>query len=300
MKIALTGGTGFLGRYIVRELLGRNYSVKAWRRASSCLDDISSDVEWINGELNNSEATAALLDGVDAVVHSGLYRVGDSFRGGVGDILDFLERNFLGSIRLMEEAYSRGIEKFIFISSCAVHEVILEDRPLDEAHPLWPQSHYGAHKAAIEKFVHSYGFQKQFKICAIRPTGIYGLAYPLERSKWFDLISAVARGESVDCTRGGKEVHAADVAKAVGLLLEQDFSPGEVYNCYDRYVSEYEVAEIAGKLTNSGAVITGERKIPKHQIVKEKIQGLGFEFGGDELLHSTIDAIIQKIPPVSN
>ncbi len=47
--------------------------------------------------------------------------------------------------------------RFVFISTCAVHDVILADRPLDEAHPLWPKSHYGAHKAALEKFVHSYG-----------------------------------------------------------------------------------------------------------------------------------------------
>ena len=45
------------------------------------------------------------------------------------------------------------VRRFVFIATCAVHDVILSDRPLDEAHPLWPKSHYGAHKAAIEKFV---------------------------------------------------------------------------------------------------------------------------------------------------
>ena len=37
------------------------------------------------------------------------------------------------------------MSRFVFISTCAVHDVILDDRPLDEAHPLWPAGHYGAH-----------------------------------------------------------------------------------------------------------------------------------------------------------
>jgi nucleoside-diphosphate-sugar epimerase len=49
-----------------------------------------------------------------------------------------------------------------------VHDVILQDRPLDEAHPLWPKSHYGAHKAAIEKFVHSFGLGEGYAICSLR------------------------------------------------------------------------------------------------------------------------------------
>src|SRR5690606_1214457 len=110
-------------------------------------------------------------------------------------------------------------QRFVFISTCAVHDTILNDRTLDETHPLWPHSHYGAHKAAIEKFVHSYGLGQGFPICALRPTGVYGVNHPVEASKWFDLVRSVVRGETVTCNRGGKEVHAADVAKAAHLLL---------------------------------------------------------------------------------
>ena len=57
----------------------------------------------------------------------------------------------MGTLRLIESARAAGVGRFVFISTCAVHEKILDDRPLDEAHPLWAMSHYGAHKAAIEK-----------------------------------------------------------------------------------------------------------------------------------------------------
>jgi nucleoside-diphosphate-sugar epimerase len=184
------------------------------------------------------------------------------------------------------------VKRFIFISTCAVHDKILHDRWLDESHPLWPKSHYGAHKAALEKFVHSYGLGQGWPICALRPTGIYGLAHPPENSKWFGLVQKIARGEDVECSRGGKEVHAADVAKAVAILLTADGIAGEAYSCYDRYVSEFDVANIAKELTGSGSQILGQQTKPRHRIVADKIKKLGMEFGGDELLKNTIQQII--------
>ena len=145
-----------------------------------------------------------------------------------------------------------------------MHDRILQDRELDEFHPLLPYTHYGAHKAAIEAFVRSYGYGQGYPICALRPTGIYGLANPPEESKWFDLVRRVARGEAVTVSGGGKEVHVADVARAVELMLstEEKNVTGEVYNCYDRYISEYDVAVTARELAGSTADIAGEQKQP--------------------------------------
>src|SRR5205085_7687685 len=134
----------------------------------------------------------------------------------------FLAANLMGTLRLFQTARAAEVPRFLFISTCAVHEVILPDRPLDEAHPLWPKSHYGAHKAALEKFVHSYGLGEGWPICALRPTGIYGVAHPPAASRWYALVGQVLRGEPIESVRGGKEVHAADVARAVDLLLTAD------------------------------------------------------------------------------
>ena len=98
---------------------------------------------------------------------------------------------------------------------------------------------------------------------------------PVERSKWFDLVRAVARGEPVACQRGGKEVHADDVAKAVEILLAAEGIHGESYSCYDRYVSEHEVATLAKELTGSSSEIRGEVTKPKHEIINGKIQKVG-------------------------
>lgn len=298
MQIALTGATGFVGRYVARHLVRQGHRLHCWHRPSSDrggFDELDGALDWVEGDLGNTESIAALVGGCDAVVHAALYHPGGGFRGGEGDIVEFVERNVIGTIRLIEAARRADLARFVFISTCAVHEKIVPDRPLDEAHPLWPRSHYGAHKAAIEKFVHSYGMGKGYPICALRPTGVYGLARPVETSKWFDLVEAVVRGETVDCQRGGKEVHAEDVAKAVGLLLHSPDVTGEAYNCCDRYVSEFDVAMLAQRLSGSSSQIVGRQTVPKHQIETGKIRALGMEFGGDALLEQTIADLVAAV-----
>jgi nucleoside-diphosphate-sugar epimerase len=207
-------------------------------------------------------------------------------------MLSFVERNVVGTLWLIEAARAAGVERFVFISTCAVHETILDDRPLDEAHPLWPLTHYGAHKAAIEKFVHSYGWGEGYPICALRPTGIYGIDRPLEHSKWYTLVRDVAQGKPVECRRGGKEVHAADVARAVGLLLQAPGIAGQAFNCYDRYVSEHEVARLAMEYSGREVELRGAPTAPKHQIQTGKLRALGMEFGGEQLLRRTIREMV--------
>jgi nucleoside-diphosphate-sugar epimerase len=166
---------------------------------------------------------------------------------------------------------------------------------LDETHPVWPTSHYGAHKAAIEKFVHSYGLGMGYPICALRPTGVYGLTHPPEDSKWFDMVKAVAQGRDVVCEHGGKEVHAADVAKAVEILLKAKAEQiaGEAFNCYDRYVSEWDVAHLARQISGSRGQIQGHQTSPKNEIVNDKIRRLGMEFGGEKLLSDTVAKLVE-------
>ena len=78
------------------------------------------------------------------------------------------------------------------------------------------------------------------------------------------------------------------MAQAVEILLTAEGVAGEVYNCYDRYVSDYQVASIAKELSGSRSEIRGSPTSPKHQIVTEKLRRLGMEFGGEPLLEQTI------------
>ena len=303
MKIALTGATGFLGRYLVRWLAAAGHRLQCWFRPDSYrrgFDDVAGAVEWIKGELAIPAAARDLVSGVDAVVHAAVEWEGPRNRGAGshGDSDPFFGVNLTGSLQLFEAAYEAEVSRFIFISSCAVHDVILDDRPLDETHPLWPASHYGAHKAALEAFVQSFGKGQAWPICALRPTGIYGLAHPPQASRWYDLVGQVVRGERVESPRGGKEVHAGDVARAVELILGVDTKviTGQAFNCYDMYVSEEQVARIAKELTGSASVISNLNRGPKHQIDTNKIRKLGMTFGGEKLLRRTVEELVRAQP----
>lgn len=300
MQIAITGATGFLGRYIVAELTGAGHRCRCWHRSTSDLSGIDTRhgaVVWVEGSLDQTKSYEALVAGCDAVVHAALDRPGIGFQGAEGDLIPFVERNLVGTLRLIETARDRGVGRFVFISSGSVHEKILPDRPLDETHPAWPLSHYGAHKAAIEEFVYSYGLGQRYPICSLRPTGIYGLAHPPSRSKWFDLVRAVSEGRDVETRRGGKEVHAADVARAVHLLLSAapEHIAGESFECYDMYISEHAVAEIARELCASNSRILGAAPQPRNQIVTDKIRALGMTFGGRDRLVQTIGQILEGL-----
>jgi nucleoside-diphosphate-sugar epimerase len=300
MRIAVTGATGFLGRYVIKRLTDGGHRCRCWFRPTSDLGGIDTKggaVVWVEGGLDRPGSEVELVEGCDAVVHAALDRPGRGFFGAEGDLVTFTERNVVGSIRLIEAARRAGVGRFVYISSGAVHEKVLPDRPLDETHPAWSTSHYGAHKGAVESFVHSYGFGQHYPICALRPTGIYGLARPPKDSKWYDLIHAVAAGQDVTCQKGGKEVHAADVARAVEILLTADPAAvaGESFECCDRYVSELEVATIARDLSGSRAQVLGTAPTPKNQIVTDKIQALGMTFGGRPLLEQTVGEILASL-----
>ena len=115
-----------------------------------------------------------------------------------------------------------------FFSTCAVHEVILDDRPLDETHPLWPTSHYGAHKAALEAFVHSYGLGQGWPICALRPTGIYG---PRD-TEFLDIFKSIKNGV-LPVTGDGESqvtlVYGPDAARACIRAIDADVPSGSTF-----------------------------------------------------------------------
>lgn len=176
MPIGVTGATGFLGRYLVAELAGQGHQCRCWYRTTSDRSEmnVSPDaLSWIPGDLGDANSARGLVEGCDAVVHAALYHPGGGFRGDEGDLFKFVQRNIVGTLHLIEAARKADVGRFVFISTCAVYERILGDRPLDETHPLWPTSHYGAHKAALEAFVHSYGLGQGFPICARRASTVW-------------------------------------------------------------------------------------------------------------------------------
>jgi len=286
MLIGVTGATGFVGGYICTRLAKDGHRLRAMARETSdtsLVEKLAADV--YVADIAEGDKMPAFVEGCDCVVHAA---VGYAATRGEEQMANF-EVNLLGSLRLLELS-RKADAQFIFISTGAVHEKILDDRPLDEAHPLWPASTYGAYKAAVEAFLPAYREQFGFNGSAYRPTSIYGvhLTRP-EKSQWYDLVRRVVDGERVDVPGGGKIVHVEDVAEAVARAVGRDDVAGEVYELTDCHIWYRKVAEFAKEIARVDTQISGETGDgPKHDIVTKKAEetlGIGLDRGRQGVRH---------------
>lgn len=296
MLIALTGGTGFLGRHVIQAFHSRGFSVRAWYRGDH--RPTIAGVDWVPGELGDPDAAERLVDGCDGVVHTALSRGGGSFMAEPVDPVSYFETNVVGTLRLIEAARFADVNRFVFVSSGTVHEKVADDLPLDERHPLWPASTYGASKASVETLVHAYGLSGKLNITSVRPVSIVGIDDPIEKSSWFDLVRSVADGKSTKVSGGGKIVYVRDVAAAITLLSTTDRPiAGQTYNACSGFVSHHRVATITKELSGSHAELIGEAKSVGHQMKTDKLQELGMEFCGEESLREIIRDLL---PPAES
>ncbi|MEO9594070.1 NAD-dependent epimerase/dehydratase family protein [Rhodopirellula bahusiensis] len=293
MLVAVTGATGFVGQHVVSNLLQNGHSIRGWTRRNDPPE--LEGVVWVRGDLDDQDSIERLVTGCDAVVHTALAREGDRFMDVPEHPLEYLRTNLMGSIALLEMACTHSVDRFVFVSSGAVHQNVVDGIPLDEQHPLRPGSLYGACKASMETMIHAYGSSGRINAAALRPVSIYGVEVPVQNSKWYELIQSVAHGESVRADGGGKVVHVADVAAAIStLLMTRDAIAGETYNCCDRFFSEHEVAKRVMAITNVEAKLTGDAKSPGRDMSSAKLESLGFQFGGVSRLDETIRQLVQE------
>ena len=251
MLVALTGATGFIGSYTAAALHRAGHEVRALARATSRRDHVEAHVaDWRVGDAADPQALAALVAGVDVVIHNAV-----DWDALERSPLTNFERNVLGSLRLLEAARLAGAQQFVFVSSVAVHHEILPDRKLDESHPTWPGSVYGAYKAAIEPHLKAYHAAYGMNTSAWRPAAVYGVDPVLRNSQWHDLIDTARRGGTVDSPAGGKITHVQDVADALTSAVGDESVAGQFYNLVDGYMYWQQAAEYAKELSNSAATI---------------------------------------------
>src|SRR5262249_50598597 len=116
MRIAVTGATGFLGRYVVRHLAGAGHRLRCWYRPGGGrgnLGEAAAAVEWLPGVLGDADAARALVRGADGVIHAAVQWEGPRNRGrgshGAADV--FLGVNLTGSLQLFQAAFEAGVPR---------------------------------------------------------------------------------------------------------------------------------------------------------------------------------------------
>ncbi|MGN5374482.1 NAD-dependent epimerase/dehydratase family protein [Sphingomonas hankookensis] len=144
--MALTGGTGFVGRRVIAQGVGQGWHVRALTRRAQPAEP---NVGWVRGALDRPESLAELMTGADVVLHvAGVVSA--------PDVAGFTAGNVAGTQAVLDAARDAGVRRFVHVSSLSAREPQL--------------SRYGASKRAGEELVAA--SDRDWTI--VRPTGVYG------------------------------------------------------------------------------------------------------------------------------
>lgn len=226
-KVLVTGGTGFLGAYILQELVQQGYTVRAIRRRPQAPfyipQAILSKVEWVEGDILDVVSLVEAMQDMDAVIHSA-GKV--SFHNRDKEAL--YKINIEGTANVVNAAIETGIKRFVHISSVAAigrdasSEMVTEEKK-------WHQNKYttpyavSKHLAEMEVWR---GAAEGLNAVMVNPSTILGYG------DWHTSSCAIFKSvydEFPWYTTGiNGFVGVEDVARAVVMLMQSDLS-GERY-----------------------------------------------------------------------
>ncbi|MCV0397571.1 MAG: NAD(P)-dependent oxidoreductase [Rhizobiaceae bacterium] len=218
MKVLISGGTGFVGRFIAEELFAAGHDVVVTGRTRPADGFFSRPVGFATAELGTGRDWRALFEGVDAFVHAAFHHLPGRYRGGEGeDPKGFRQRNLDGSAALFEAARAAGVARTVFISTRAVYGTQPAGAVLTEDTVPRPDTLYGEIKLAAERRLAAL-CGAGFTGTSLRVTGVYGPAGAGQAHKWSGLFDDFLAGRPIE-PRVSTEVHGTDLATAVSLML---------------------------------------------------------------------------------
>lgn len=235
----VTGSNGFLGPFVVDRLLARGATevrcLVLPGTPRGRLDEVASrhpgaDVRVVEGNLASVEACAALLPGVDVVVH-----LAAAMKGSAEVIFG---STVVATQNLLEAARAADRPpRFVHCSSFAVYGVadLPKGATIDETTPLEPHPDrrdlYAQAKLRQERMFHEYAAQHGIQVAIARPGVIYGPGGPAMSSR----VGFFARGLFVEL--GGKNLlplsYVENTAEALAVIAERARFNGDVYNVHD-------------------------------------------------------------------
>jgi len=240
MHALVTGAGGFLGRYVVEQLLARGDRVRALcRRDHPVL--ARPGVEIVHANLADAAATIEACRGVDVVFHTA------GMAGIWGRWRDYYATNTLGTRHVVEGCRAHRVGKLVFTSSPSV---VFDGRPLegvDESAP-YPRRwlcHYAHSKALAEQCVLAANGRDGLATCALRPHLVWGPRDPhfgprlVERARRGRICRVGDGANLIDTTyvENAAEAHllAADALRPDGPVAGRAYflSQGQPVNCWE-------------------------------------------------------------------
>ena len=210
-KIVVTGGSGMLGRQVIRELIKHGWDVSSIDRAQPVNGLCPSEIV----DLTRSEDVSRALTGADGVVHLGAYQA----PGIVSDPETF-SNNVAASFNVLQAAADNGVRRVVLASSTAAFGFLYARKPfapdylpLDEAHPCKPQDPYALSKVVAEATADAFA--------RVHDMAIYSLRFPgINFEPDFRGFAARFQNPGVKLGRFWTYIDARDAAAACRLALE--------------------------------------------------------------------------------
>lgn len=246
--ILVTGGAGYIGAVFVRQLLDKGYAVRVFDKlyfGMDGLNEVASNIDLVQGDIR--DFGPEFLDDVDAVVHlAGLSN---------DPMAEFnptanMEINAEGTRKLAEACKQRGVEKFIFASSCSIYDrgLFAEDRIQDESSPVEPRAAYAVSKYKAERALLELADEKFFPVI-LRQGTVYGYSPRMRYDLVVNTFVKCALTTGVLTVHCGGEmwrplVEVRDVGRAYICCIEakNELVGGNVYNISFK---NYRVLELA-------------------------------------------------------
>lgn len=176
-KVLVTGADGFIGSHLVEALVAAGYEVTAlaiynsfnewgWLETVNCRDRIKI----VSGDIRDPHFCRLLVAGQEMVFHlAALIAIPYSYTSPDS----YLEVNVRGTLNLCQAARDHGVARFIHTSTSEVYGTA-RYVPIDEAHPLQPQSPYSASKIAADAMAMSFHHAFGLPVTVARPFNTYG------------------------------------------------------------------------------------------------------------------------------
>jgi len=172
MRCLVTGGAGFIGSNLVKELLVSGHEVIVLDDLSSGREDNLADlpVKFILGDILDTKIVSEVMIGCDAVFH---LAASVGCRKSIRHPQKDSATNVLGTINVLETAKDSNVRRFIFSSSAAIYGKLVY-LPIREDHPCEPDSPYGCSKLCAEKLCLSYARLYGMGVVCLRYFNVYG------------------------------------------------------------------------------------------------------------------------------
>ncbi|MEC9013873.1 MAG: NAD(P)-dependent oxidoreductase [Chloroflexota bacterium] len=246
MATLVTGGTGFVGANVIKDLASNGHDVISFdinqpdQLLRQFIGDAASKITFVQGDIVDPASIQLLGQGhqIDKIVHAAVYTVNRTALE-IERSRDVIAINLEGTANLLELARTQKLTRFVYVSSGAAYGTALpSDQTLNEETPPAPDNLYGITKFSSEMITRRYGELHGLSTVSVRLSTPYG---PMERvtghravmSVFYDWIGRAVRGTTIspqDLAGGRDYIYISDIANGIRTVLDATSLPHNLYN----------------------------------------------------------------------